>query len=86
MASIMPRIFSLLHCIKNYKICSAFVNKFDENGLNSVYGMGEYDDLDAFNGDTVHDMWVDCDSYENTGTPNVFDEDNLDGFIDNLND
>ncbi len=48
--------------------------------------MGEYDDLDAFNGDTVHDMWVDCDSYENTGTPNVFDEDNLDGFIDNLND
>ena len=44
------------------------------------------DDLDTYNGDAVHDMWVDFDSYENTGTPEVFDEDNLDNFIDNLND
>lgn len=48
--------------------------------------MDEYEDLDAYNGDTEHDMWVDFDHYENTGTPDVFDEDNLDDFIDNLND
>lgn len=48
--------------------------------------MDEYEDLDAYNGDTIHDMWVDFDYYENTGTPDVFDEDNLDEFIDNLND
>lgn len=48
--------------------------------------MDEYEDLDAYNGDTVHDMWVDFDYYENTGTPDVFDEDSLDEYIDNLND
>lgn len=48
--------------------------------------MDEYEDLDAYNGDTIHDMWVDFDYYETTGTPDVFDEDNLDEFIDNLND
>lgn len=42
--------------------------------------------LDTYNGDAVHDMWVDFDHYENTGTPEVFDEDNLDDFINNLND
>lgn len=46
----------------------------------------EYDDLDTYNGDAVHDMWVDSDNYENTGSPNIFDEDNIDDYIDNLND
>lgn len=45
-----------------------------------------YDDLDTYNGDTEHDMWVDFDNYENTGTPDVFDEHDLDNFIDNFND
>ena len=48
--------------------------------------MDEYDDLDTYNGETVHDMWVDFDNYENTGNPDVFDEDNLDEYINNLND
>lgn len=47
--------------------------------------MDEYDDLDTYNGDAVHDMWVDFDSYENTGLPVGFDESDLDNFIDNLN-
>lgn len=42
--------------------------------------MDEYDDLDTYNGDAVHDMWVDYDSYENTDTPDVFDDVNLDDF------
>lgn len=33
--------------------------------------MDEYDDLGTYNGDSVHDMWVDFDNYENTGTPSV---------------
>lgn len=48
--------------------------------------MDEYDDLDTYNGDTVHDMWVDFDYYENTGNSDVFDEDNLDDYVDNLDD
>ena len=32
------------------------------------------DDLDTYNGDRGHDMWVYFDNYENTGTPDVFDE------------
>ena len=48
--------------------------------------MDEYDDLDAYNGDSVHDMWVDCNQYENTGTPKVFDDDNLNDYVNNLND
>lgn len=48
--------------------------------------MNEYDDLDTYNGNTVHDMWVDFDNCENTGTHNVFDEDNLDDYINNLKD
>ena len=58
--------------------------------------MDEYDDLDTYNGDAVHDMWVDFDHYvnglplchskENTGTPEVFDESDMDDYIDNLND
>ena len=49
--------------------------------------MDEYDDLDAYNGDTEHDMWVDYDNYENTGSPDVFDEDdNLDEPFDDFDD
>ena len=48
--------------------------------------MAEYDDLDVYNGDAVHHMLVDFDNYENTGTPDVFDDDNLDEYIDNLDD
>lgn len=58
--------------------------------------MENYDDFGTYNGDTEHDMWVDFDNYENTGTPDVFfagakrqvgyDESDLDNFIDNLND
>lgn len=46
----------------------------------------DYNDLDAYNGDTEHDMWVDFDNFKNTGEPDVFDEPDLDNFIDNLND
>ena len=48
--------------------------------------MDELDNLDVYNGDAVHDMWVDFDNYENTDSPDVFDEADLDEFIDNLND
>ena len=34
--------------------------------------MANYDDLDIYNGDFEHDMWVDFDHCENTGTPDVF--------------
>lgn len=54
------------------------------------------DDLDTYNGDTDHDMWVDFDNFENLGAPDVFfadakrhvgyDEPDLENFIDNLND
>ena len=48
--------------------------------------MEKYDYLDSYNGDTEHDMWVDFDNYENTGTPDVFDEADLDNYIENLDD
>lgn len=35
----------------------------------------DYDDLDTYNGDPAHDMWVDFDNFENTGIPDVFDID-----------
>ncbi len=43
--------------------------------------MNDYDDLDTYNGEAVHDMRVDFDNYENTGTPDVFDEDNLNDML-----
>lgn len=46
----------------------------------------DFDNLDTYNGDTEHDMWVDFDSYENTGTPDVFYDPNFDSNIDNFND
>lgn len=35
--------------------------------------MDELDDLGSYNGDTVHDMEVDFDYYENTGISDVFE-------------
>ena len=48
--------------------------------------MEEYDHLDSYNGDTEHDMWVDFDNYENNGTHDVFDDPDLDNYIENLDD
>lgn len=48
--------------------------------------MDVYNELGTYNGNTEHDMWVDFGNYENTGSPDVFDGDNLDEYIDNLND
>lgn len=31
--------------------------------------MTDFDDLDTYNGDTEHDMWVDSDHFINTGIP-----------------
>ncbi len=47
--------------------------------------MDELNNLDTYNGDTKHDMWVDFNHNENIGTPDVSDEPDLDNFIDNLN-
>lgn len=47
----------------------------------------DYDDLDTYNGDPVHDSWVDFDYNENTGElSELFDEADLDDFVNNLND
>lgn len=51
--------------------------------------MENYDDLGTYIGNTEHDMWVDFDNYENTGSPDVFveaDEADMDDYIDNLDD
>lgn len=49
--------------------------------------MNEYDDLDIYNGDTVHDMEVDYDFHINTcELPAEFRDSDLDDFINNLND
>ena len=46
--------------------------------------MDEYDDLDTYKGNPVHDGWVDFDYNENTGElSDIFDESNLDQYIDN---
>lgn len=37
--------------------------------------MDDYDDLDLYNGDVEHDMWVDYDHHQNTGEPDLFDDD-----------
>lgn len=54
--------------------------------IKNIEFMEDYEDLNAYNGDAEHDIWVDYDNYENTGEPDVFDEDNLNEFSDNLND
>lgn len=49
--------------------------------------MNEYEDLDIYNGDAVHDMEIDYDCHINTGKlPECFEDTDLDTFIDNLND
>ena len=49
--------------------------------------MDEYDDLNTYNGDQVHDSWVDFDYHENTGElSDIFGDTDLDQFIDNLDD
>lgn len=49
--------------------------------------MDDYEDLDAYNGDTEHDMWVDFDYNENTGElSGIFDDSDMDSYINNLND
>ena len=49
--------------------------------------MDDYDDLDPYNGDTKHDMWVDFDYNENTGELFVlFEDTDLDDFVSNLKD
>lgn len=49
--------------------------------------MDEYEDLDAYNGDTEHDMWVDFDYNENTGElSGLFEDSDIDSYINNLND
>lgn len=49
--------------------------------------MNEYDDLDIYNGDGVHDMEVDFDFHINTNElPEYFEDTDIETFIDNLND
>ena len=48
--------------------------------------MEDYDDLGSYNGDVELDMWVDYDHYQNTGEPDVFDEEDIDEIVDELND
>ena len=44
------------------------------------------DDLETYNGDPVHDGWVDFDYNENTSElSDLFNETDLDQYIDNLN-
>lgn len=49
--------------------------------------MNEYDDLDIYNGDAVHDMEVDFDYHINTGElPDCLEAPDIETFIDSLND
>ena len=49
--------------------------------------MNEYNDLDTYNGDLVHDGWVDFDYHENKGElSDLFDESDHDQSVDDLND
>ncbi len=49
--------------------------------------MDEYEDLDAYNSNTSHDMNVDFDCYMNTGeVAELFDKTDLDEYIDKLKD
>lgn len=49
--------------------------------------MYEYEDLDKYDGNPVHDMNVAFDCYMNTGElSGIFDESDLNDFIDNRND
>lgn len=47
----------------------------------------DYYELDTYNGDSVHDGWVDFNYNENTGElSDNFDDTDFDQLIDNLND
>lgn len=49
--------------------------------------MEEFEDLDTYNGDPVHDGCVDFDYNENTGElSDIFKDTDLDEYIENLND
>lgn len=49
--------------------------------------MYEYEDLDIYDGNPVHDMNVDFDRYMNTGElSDLFEDTDFDDFIENLND
>lgn len=49
--------------------------------------MEGYPNFNAYNGDAIHDMYVDSDYEINTSKhPEVFDEADFDDFIDNRND
>lgn len=49
--------------------------------------MEQFYDLDTYNGDPVHDGWVDFDYHENTAElSGLFQDSNLDEFMDNFND
>ena len=49
--------------------------------------MDELDDLDTYNGDSEHDMWVDFTTNQYTGElADIFDDSEVDDFIDNLDD
>ena len=48
--------------------------------------MDDYNDLGSYNGDVEHDMWVDYDYYKNTGELDMFDEEDIDEIVDELND
>ena len=48
--------------------------------------MEDYDDLGSYNGDVEHNIWVDYDQYRKTGEPDVFDEEDIDEIVDELND
>lgn len=48
--------------------------------------MDELDDLNDYNGETDHDMWVDFSYHMNTNElPEEFNDEDLDEYIDNLN-
>lgn len=48
--------------------------------------MDEYDDPYTYSCDTAHDMRVGFDNFENTCTPDVFDKENIDDYINDLKD
>lgn len=47
--------------------------------------MNDYDDLRTYNHNTECDIWVDLDHYKRSDITDVFDVDNVDEYIDNLN-
>lgn len=50
-------------------MCGGFCRRTSSIHLTVLLFMDEYDDLNVYNGEAEHDMWVDFDHYENTGIP-----------------